>query len=394
MTTQTTSTKAMPVLSSSAPRTLPWLIPGALLLLLLPLSIHSALGGFASSGCVILWAFLSPLFVFLFGGPRKSERWFLAFLGVVAFGGILEIAGVLSTYPSPWWMLLILSVINIACVTGMVYVGTRYLGNLLEEERGAQIELEQQLQQVHQHSSQFLAGMSHELRTPLNAILGFTRIVKRRGKKVLPEKQLDNLDKVLTSASQLLQRLDDIIATSGIELEPDEQKTATERTSFPATPILLVISNDPDVVTQLQDNLNDCGYDVVGAHSREEGILKSRTIRPFAITLDINMPEQSGWKTLHQLKQDPSSRDIPVIMLSVAANPAREKPNGEVEPSLKPMDYKAIQQALKRISNQHEMISHEQVLVVSNTPEEHHKMQSLFAQSTPTSATEETAPSG
>lgn len=384
----------MPVLSSFVPRSLLWLTLGASVLLILPLSMHSALGGFASSGCVILWAFLSPLLIFLFCGPRKSERWFLAFLGVVVFGGILEIAGVLSAYPLPLWMLMMLSVMNIACVTGIVYVGARYVGSLLAQERGTQIELEQQLQQAHQHSSQFLAGMSHELRTPLNAILGFTRIVKRRGKNVLPEKQLDNLDKVLTNASQLLQRLDDIIATSDIEPEHDEQKATTESTSSPTTPILLVISNEPDVVVQLQDNLNDCGYDVVGAHSREEGIRKSRTIRPFAITLDISMPEQDGWQTLHQLKQDPSSRDIPVIMLSIAAHPPTEKSNGVVEPSLKPMDYKAIQQALKRISNPREMISHEQVLVVSNTPEEHHKMQSLLAQSALSSATQETVPSG
>ena len=38
--------------------------------------------------------------------------------------------------------------------------------------------------------------MSHELRTPLNAIIGFTRIVKRKARGSLPEKQIDNLGKV------------------------------------------------------------------------------------------------------------------------------------------------------------------------------------------------------
>ena len=62
----------------------------------------------------------------------------------------------------------------------------------------------------------FLANMSHELRTPLNAIIGFTRIVSRNS-KALPEKQLDNLSKVLVSAEHLLALIDEILDLSRIE---------------------------------------------------------------------------------------------------------------------------------------------------------------------------------
>lgn len=382
MTTQATSTQGMPVLSPLASRKRPWLTPAALLLLILPLSLHSVLGGFAASGYVILWAFLSPLLTFQCRGSKESVRWFVAFLVVVAFGGALETTGALHPLPLTWWMLLVLSVVNITCVTGIVYVGVRHVGNLLEQERGTQAELEQELQQAHQNNSQILAGLSHELRTPLNAILGFTRIVRRRGKKVLPEKQLDNLDKVLNSASQLLQRLDDIIVGSSMEAGDDVKETTEKPPLVPAPPVLLVISNEPNVIVQLQDNLKGCGYAVVGACSREEGIQMSRTLRPFAITLDSNMPEQDGWQTLHQLKQAPDSRDIPVIMLSIVPNQAFGRPSGTTDSRLKPLDYRAIQQALKRISSQRESISHEQVLVVSSTPEEYNKMRSLLAQST------------
>ena len=58
--------------------------------------------------------------------------------------------------------------------------------------------------EANQAKSAFLANMSHELRTPLNAIIGFTRIVRRKGEPLLPEKQVDNLDKVLISAEHLL----------------------------------------------------------------------------------------------------------------------------------------------------------------------------------------------
>ena len=62
----------------------------------------------------------------------------------------------------------------------------------------------------------FLASMSHELRTPLNAIIGFTRIVSRNS-AALPEKQVDNLSKVLISAEHLLALIDEILDLSRIE---------------------------------------------------------------------------------------------------------------------------------------------------------------------------------
>ena len=65
--------------------------------------------------------------------------------------------------------------------------------------------------------SAFLANMSHELRTPLNAIIGFTRIVKRKSEGSLPEKQTDNLDKVLSSAEHLLGLINTVLDIAKIE---------------------------------------------------------------------------------------------------------------------------------------------------------------------------------
>ena len=59
--------------------------------------------------------------------------------------------------------------------------------------------------------------MSYELRTPLNAIIGFTRIVRRRGEDVLPERQIENLDKVLLSADHLLEMINAVLDIAKIE---------------------------------------------------------------------------------------------------------------------------------------------------------------------------------
>ena len=65
--------------------------------------------------------------------------------------------------------------------------------------------------------SAFLANMSHELRTPLNAIIGFTRIVRKKSEGVLPEKQIENLDKVLTSGEHLLGLINAVLDIAKIE---------------------------------------------------------------------------------------------------------------------------------------------------------------------------------
>jgi signal transduction histidine kinase len=85
-------------------------------------------------------------------------------------------------------------------------------------ERTQQLrQLNQQLEQASQHKSAFLANMSHELRTPMNAIIGFTKLVMRRSKEQLPQKQYDNLQKSLSSAEHLLTLINQILDLSKIE---------------------------------------------------------------------------------------------------------------------------------------------------------------------------------
>jgi signal transduction histidine kinase len=78
-------------------------------------------------------------------------------------------------------------------------------------------QLNQQLEQASRHKSEFLANMSHELRTPMNAIIGFTKLVMRRSKEQLPQKQYDNLQKSLSSAEHLLTLINQILDLSKIE---------------------------------------------------------------------------------------------------------------------------------------------------------------------------------
>ncbi len=72
-------------------------------------------------------------------------------------------------------------------------------------------------EQANKAKSTFLANMSHELRTPLNAIIGFTRIVRKKAEGSLPEKQIENLEKVLSSSEHLLGLINTVLDIAKIE---------------------------------------------------------------------------------------------------------------------------------------------------------------------------------
>jgi signal transduction histidine kinase/CheY-like chemotaxis protein/HAMP domain-containing protein len=392
-------------------------------------------------------------------------------------------------------------------------------------------ETNRRLEDASRHKSEFLANMSHELRTPMNAIMGFTRLVMRRGKALLPTREYENLGKILISAEHLLALINDILDLSkveaghmevhstSVELEPlvdlclrtveplvkserlrlvkalepglpplftDQDKlkqvlinllsnavkfteegsvtvmarrrggeiaiaiadtgigipadklelifeefrqvdssttrkysgtglglsisrhlarllggditvhsavgvgstftvilprhygttlqathagdvpSQEEPTAQPeADKVILAIDDDPDVIYLLSENLAEAGYRVVGALAGEEGLRKARELKPFAITLDILMPNKDGWQILYELKADPTTRDIPIIVLSIVDNKDLGYRLGASDYLLKPFDREAILAALTRLDPPHRG----RLLVVDDDPQ-------------------------
>jgi CheY-like chemotaxis protein len=65
--------------------------------------------------------------------------------------------------------------------------------------------------------------------------------------------------------------------------------------------------------------LKPAGIEVVTASNGQEGLDKARSEKPDVIVLDATMPVMTGIEALEQLKLDPTTRDIPVFMLSADA---------------------------------------------------------------------------
>ncbi|MEW5895406.1 MAG: response regulator [Candidatus Omnitrophota bacterium] len=80
---------------------------------------------------------------------------------------------------------------------------------------------------------------------------------------------------------------------------------------------ILVIDDDMTILRILEAKMGEAGYEVVCVNSPLEGLIIARREQPDIIILDIIMPEMNGYDVLKCLKEDPSTQNIPVMMLTI-----------------------------------------------------------------------------
>ena len=79
---------------------------------------------------------------------------------------------------------------------------------------------------------------------------------------------------------------------------------------------ILIIDDDPDVIEIEKISLERAGYSVVSASNGAEGFKQAKSVQPDLIILDVLMPRQDGLTTFEELKNDPGSALIPVVLLT------------------------------------------------------------------------------
>ncbi len=85
---------------------------------------------------------------------------------------------------------------------------------------------------------------------------------------------------------------------------------------------ILAVDDEKAIVRLVQVNLEREGYEVVTAYDGREALEKVASERPDLVVLDVMMPYMDGFEVLQQLRKDPNTRDIPVIMLTAKAQDA------------------------------------------------------------------------
>ncbi len=83
-----------------------------------------------------------------------------------------------------------------------------------------------------------------------------------------------------------------------------------------AKPKTLVIEDEPDLLEVIQYNLEREGHKVIPCRNGEQGLSRIRTDNPDLVILDLMLPGMDGVEVCRQVKSDPVTRAIPIIMVT------------------------------------------------------------------------------
>src|SRR5688500_15976888 len=85
---------------------------------------------------------------------------------------------------------------------------------------------------------------------------------------------------------------------------------------------ILAVDDERHIVRLVEVNLQRAGYEVVTAYDGREALEKVKSENPDLVVLDVMMPYMDGFEVLKNLKADPTTAEIPVIMLTAKAQDA------------------------------------------------------------------------
>ena len=118
------------------------------------------------------------------------------------------------------------------------------------------------------------------------------------------------------------------------------------------TASILVVDDDPEIVTMLSTRLSKRGYKVSTASDGHKAIEIAKRELPDVVLLDVMMPGKSGWEVARALKQDPVTQNMKIVMVSAIG----EKTNEITAPIYgadahvdKPFEFEALERVIAKL---------------------------------------------
>ncbi len=134
---------------------------------------------------------------------------------------------------------------------------------------------------------------------------------------------------------------------------PDRVPTATTPAALDAGLVLII---DDDVASRmlLRRQIEEAGLRASEASTGEDGLAMARSLMPAMLCLDVRLPGAEGWNILAELKADPRTRNIRVIMTTVIEDRRLAATLGADDYLSKPVDRDALDRVLDRFRPDHQ----------------------------------------
>jgi HAMP domain-containing protein/signal transduction histidine kinase/DNA-binding response OmpR family regulator len=134
--------------------------------------------------------------------------------------------------------------------------------------------------------------------------------------------------------------------TTPVVAEPiaDDREAITEGDS-----VLLIVEDDPHYARILLDLARQRGFKALVASRGADALTLAQEFLPTAISLDIALPDMLGWTVLSRLKQNASTRHIPVQIVTVEEEHHQGLERGAFAYVNKPATTESLEEALERI---------------------------------------------
>ncbi|MDY6875754.1 MAG: GAF domain-containing protein [Chloroflexota bacterium] len=116
--------------------------------------------------------------------------------------------------------------------------------------------------------------------------------------------------------------------------------------------LVLCVDDDAGVITLFRRYLSKQGYQVVGLTDSTAVVERARRLEPFAITLDVLMPDKDGWQVVQELKADPETCQIPIVICTIVSNEKQRPGLGVSDYLVKPIMEQELLAALNRLGQE------------------------------------------
>jgi HAMP domain-containing protein/CheY-like chemotaxis protein/signal transduction histidine kinase len=140
-----------------------------------------------------------------------------------------------------------------------------------------------------------------------------------------------------------------LMAAAAAVPEPVEAVADDRALIQPGDGVLLIVEDDPHYARIMVDLAHDEGFKVLVAQRGADALMLAREYQPTAVSLDVFLPDMLGWTVLSQLKQNASTRHIPVQIVTLDEDRQHGLARGAFSFVTKPTTTEGLQSALSRI---------------------------------------------